>query len=43
DPTQLRVNQKRVFAEVSAFIDLDTIQVAPMSEYVVRRLAPTSP
>jgi hypothetical protein len=43
DPEQLRVNQKRVFTEVSEFIDLDTIQVAPMSEYVVRRLAPTSP
>jgi hypothetical protein len=43
DPAQLRLNQKRVFSEVSEFIDLDTIQVAPMSEYVVRRLAPTSP
>jgi hypothetical protein len=43
DQSQLRLNQKRVFSEVSEFIDLDTIQVAPMSEYVVRRLAPTSP
>jgi hypothetical protein len=40
---QLRANQRRVFGEVSQFIDLATIQVAPMSEYVVRRLAPTSP
>jgi hypothetical protein len=43
DPDRLRANQKRVFGEVTQFIDMDTIQVAPMSEYVVRRLAPTSP
>ena len=43
DPDRLRVNQRRVFGEVSTFIDMSTIQVAPMAEYVVRRLAPTSP
>lgn len=39
----LPLDPKRVFGEVTAFIDMDTIQVAPMSEYVVRRLSPTSP
>lgn len=43
DSDRLRVNQKRVFGEVVQFIDMVSIQVAPMSEYVVRRLAPTSP
>jgi hypothetical protein len=43
DPDRLRANQRRVFSEVSTFIDMSTIQVAPMAEYVVRRLAPTSP
>jgi hypothetical protein len=43
DPERLKANQKRVFGEVVQFIDLATIQVAPMSEYVVRRLGPTSP
>lgn len=43
DADQLRVNQKRVFGEVAQFIDLDTIEVAPMAEYVVRPLARTSP
>lgn len=43
DNEQLRTNQRRVFGEVSQFIDMDTIQVVPMSEYVVRRLASTSP
>ncbi|MCU1590112.1 MAG: EthD domain [Frankiales bacterium] len=43
DPERLRANQRRVFGEVTSFIDMDTIQVAPMTEYVVRRLAPTSP
>ena len=43
DPQQLKVNQKRVFGEVVQFIDLATIQVAPMSEYVLRRLSPSSP
>jgi EthD domain len=43
DPDRLRANQKRVFGEVTTFIDMATIQVAPMAEYVVRRLAPTSP
>ena len=43
DPDQLKVNQKRVLGEVVQFIDLATIQVAPMSEYVLRRLAPSSP
>jgi hypothetical protein len=43
DAEQLRVNQKRVFGEVMHFIDMATIQVAPMVEYVVRRLAATSP
>jgi hypothetical protein len=43
DPERLRLNQKRVFGEVSQFIDMASIQVAPMSEYVLRRLAPTSP
>jgi hypothetical protein len=40
---QLRVNQRRVVEETSHFIDFASIQVAPMTEYVVRRLAPTSP
>lgn len=43
DREQLRINQKRVFAEVSTFINMDTIQVAPMAEYVVRRVTATSP
>jgi hypothetical protein len=43
DPDRLRANSKRVLDEILQFIDLDTIQTAPMSEYVVRRLAPTSP
>lgn len=43
DAQTLRANQRRVFDEVSMFIDMDSIQVAPMSEYVVRRLARTSP
>jgi hypothetical protein len=43
DPERLRANQRRVFGEVVRFIDMDTLQVAPMAEYVVRRLAPTSP
>ncbi len=43
DPQRLRANQKRVFGEVSQFIDMTTIEAAPMAEYVVRRLAPTSP
>ena len=43
DKAQLRANQKRVVEETSHFIDFATIQVAPMVERVVRRLAPTSP
>jgi hypothetical protein len=43
DRERLRANQKRVAGEIVQFIDMDRIQVAPMSEYVVRRLAPTSP
>jgi hypothetical protein len=43
DPERLRANQKRVFSEITRFIDMTTIQVAPMTEVVVRRLAPTSP
>jgi hypothetical protein len=43
DPERLRANQKRVFEEVVQFIDMGTIQVTPMTEVVVRRLAPTSP
>ena len=40
---QLRANQRRVVDETSHFIDYTTIQVAPMTETVVRRLAATSP
>ncbi len=40
---QLRANQRRVVDETSVFIDFSTIQVAPMQEHVLRRLAPTSP
>lgn len=40
---QLRANQRRVVDETSRFIDFGTIQVAPMTEWVVRPLAPTSP
>jgi hypothetical protein len=43
DADRLRANQKRVVEEIVQFIDLATMQVAPMHEYVVRRLAPTSP
>lgn len=43
DKEQLRANQRRVVEETSHFIDFTTIQVAPMTEHVVRRLAPTSP
>lgn len=43
DKVQLRANQRRVVEETSQFIDFTTIQVAPMTERVVRRLAPTSP
>jgi hypothetical protein len=43
DAERLRANQERVFEEVVRFIDLTTIQVAPMTEVVVRRLAPSSP
>lgn len=43
DPDRLRANQHRVFSEVSQFIDMESIQVAPMAEYVVRRQAATSP
>lgn len=43
DKAQLRANQKRVVEETAQFIDFTTIQVAPMTERVVRRLAPTSP
>jgi hypothetical protein len=43
DKDQLRANQRRVVDETSHFIDFTTIQVAPMVECVVRRLAPTSP
>jgi hypothetical protein len=43
DKDQLRANQRRVVDETSHFIDFATIQVAPMVEHVVRRLAPTSP
>jgi hypothetical protein len=43
DVDRLRANQKRVFEEVVQFIDMTTIQVAPMTEVVVRPLAPTSP
>ena len=43
DPEQLRANQRRVFEEVGQFIDMSSIQVLPAHEYVVRRLAGTSP
>ena len=43
DPERLRANQKRVVEEIVQFIDLATMQVAPMHEYVVRRLSPKSP
>ena len=43
DRDQLKANQRRVVEETSHFIDFSTIQVAPMTETVVRRLAPTSP
>lgn len=43
DREQLRANQRRVVEETSHFIDFSTIQVAPMTETVVRRLAATSP
>ena len=43
DPERLRANQKRVVDEIVQFIDLESMQVAPMHEYVVRRLAPSSP
>lgn len=43
DKEQLRANRRRVADETAHFIDFATIQVAPMSEVVVRRLAPTSP
>jgi hypothetical protein len=43
DKAQLRANAKRVVDETAVFIDFATIQVTPMSEYVVRRLAATSP
>lgn len=43
DPDRLRRNQRRVVEEIVQFIDLGTMQVAPMFEYVVRRLASTSP
>ncbi len=43
DREQLKANQRRVVEETSHFIDFVTIQVAPMTEIVVRRLAPTSP
>jgi hypothetical protein len=43
DAERLCANQKRVVEEIVQFIDLATMQVAPMHEYVVRRLAETSP
>lgn len=43
DDDQLRRNSKRVLGEVVQFIELSSIQVAPMHEHVLRRLAPTSP
>lgn len=43
DPDRLKANQRRVFSEVVQFIDLPRIEVAPMSEHVLRRLGPTSP
>lgn len=43
DKDRLKANQRRVVEETSHFIDFATIQVAPMVETVVRRLAPTSP
>lgn len=43
DSDRLRANQKRVVEEIVQFIDLESMQVAPMAEYVVRRLSGTSP
>lgn len=43
DKPALKANIKRVQDETSYFIDYGTIQVTPMTEHVVRRLAPTSP
>ena len=43
DKDQLRANQRRVVEETSHFLSFATIQVAPMTEIVVRRLAATSP
>ena len=43
DPERLRANQQRVVGEIVQFIDLHSMQVAPMAEYVVRRLSGTSP
>ena len=43
DPDRLRANQQRVVGEIVQFIDLHSMQVAPMAEYVVRRLSGTSP
>ena len=43
DRDRLKANQRRVVEETSHFIDYGTIQVAPMTETVVRRLSPTSP
>lgn len=43
DRDQLKANQRRVVEETAHFIDFATISVAPMTETVVRRLAPTSP
>jgi hypothetical protein len=43
DDDQLRRNSSRVLDEVVQFIELSSIQVAPMHEHVLRRLAPTSP
>ncbi|GAC1611964.1 MAG: hypothetical protein NVS3B26_30130 [Mycobacteriales bacterium] len=43
DAEVLRANRRRVSEETSHFIDFATIQVVPMVETVVRRLAPTSP
>lgn len=43
DKSTLKANIQRVNEETSVFIDYTTIQVTPMVEHVVRRLAPTSP
>jgi hypothetical protein len=43
DREQLKANRRRVADETAVFLDYATIQVAPMTETVVRRLAPTSP